>query len=93
VTRWQTAHFGSFDGGVVAVQRHCWYFVTETGELARLMEVIPVQNVKQEDDGCAIVRGSMCTAVTDVGELHNYLFCVGFVRLANSWKQGDDGVF
>lgn len=52
-----------------------------------------MENVKQEDGGCAIFRGWMCTAVTDVGELHNYLLCVGFVRLASSWKQADEGSF
>jgi len=56
------------------------------------MEVILVENLKQEDGGYAIVRVSMCTAVTDVSELHNYLFCVGFVWLASSCKQGDYGV-
>lgn len=52
--------------------------------------------MEQEDGGCANVRGLMCTAgsmkcLADVGELHNYLLCVGFVWWASNWKQGDEG--
>ena len=88
VARWQTAHSGSFDSRVVAVTASLLVFRNRDWGIS----------TSDGSDNCVECKTrrwrlvSMCTAVTDVGELHNYLFCVSLVRLASSCKQGDYGV-